>query len=529
MKRCFYLFFIIVISQLYSCAEQKGNFNSNEIDFSENPYFFLDSVSVISNPKLFGLYQMGIQYSNPELTINKEINTGWRFRKGDPKNGLQTQYSPTAISDTIVNLPHRINSPNWPFWYEQKLPINEATILYANGDDGVQCYLNGEIQEAIYGDYFFIPASSDFSTITIRVLNNALKGGLRKAAFTTPKDFQVYLEKRKLAQLSQYLIFIAHQHGDNMKPSDWEFFTEAMKSADTMAMKNLIKKYEALKLPQIKRVEKMDNKYSSFSFSAWGDSQGGWNTFSKLIRHMASTPDDFSIGLGDLVAHGIDENQWYSFTQCLQPLLKKQFIFPIVGNHDYDGYYNDLNPLLYKEFVLSEANENTYLSWTYQGAFFLALDPNETFPLGINGKQKEWIMEEINSAKWKDADWRFILIHQPPYSQGWPEYHGDDFIRELVDSLAESKKIDFVLSGHSHDYERLSKNYGTQQTHFFVLGGAGGGLEPPESSDFPVMDTIIKEHHYARFEVRKEQVEVFIHGLENQILDKINVTKSPLY
>jgi predicted phosphodiesterase len=278
-----------------------------------------------------------------------------------------------------------------------------------------------------------------------------------------------------------------------------------------------------LELPLLPSANLESPGTGQFSFTAWGDSQGGWPVFDQIVKQMTTYPDAFSIGLGDLVAEGVEEAQWMAFTQCLQPLLAQRPIFAVAGNHDYDGYYNDLNPLLYRRYVLAGKDRPTYFSWTYGNAFFLALDPNGTFPIGISGAQRAWMEAEMNSPEWESADWRFVLIHQPPYAQGWPEYHGDDFIREIVDSLAESKRIDFVLAGHSHDYERLSKTYGNQQTHFFVLGGAGGGLEPPESSAYPKMDTIIKAHHYARFTISKEQVKVLVHAPDSAVLDAYTV------
>ncbi len=129
------------------------------------------------------------------------------------------------------------------------------------------------------------------------------------------------------------------------------------------------------------------------------------------------------------------------------------------------------------------------------------------------------------SDAWREADWRFLMLHQPPYSQGWPGYQGDGFIRALVDTLAEDRRIDVVLSGHSHNYERLTRTYGGQQTHFFVLGGAGGGLEPPESSPLPEMDRVIKAHHVARFQVTPEQVDVTVLGVDGGVLDRISLTR----
>jgi hypothetical protein len=90
----------------------------------------------------------------------------------------------------------------------------------------------------------------------------------------------------------------------------------------------------------------------------------------------------------------------------------------------------------------------------------------------------------------------------------------------LIEEKAITAKIDFVLSGHSHCYERLSKKFDNQTTHFHIMGGAGGGLEPPQSSDYPLMDTIIKAHHYGLFEIDGKEIKLNVIGLEGKMLDQ---------
>ncbi|MCB0572163.1 MAG: metallophosphoesterase, partial [Phaeodactylibacter sp.] len=258
-----------------------------------------------------------------------------------------------------------------------------------------------------------------------------------------------------------------------------------------------------------------------FTFTAWGDSQGGWRVFREHNRQMAQSHPHFTIGLGDLVDDGVNTWQWRAMLHCLQPLASQSPVYFIPGNHDYDGYYDSLYSANYHRY---SAWPN-YYSWVYGNAIFLALDPNQNFPLGIDSTQEHWLETVIQSEPWRNARWRFVLLHQPPYAQGWPGYHGDGFIRQLADSLAEPAGIDFVLSGHCHDFERLTKNYGRQQTHFIVLGGAGGSLEPPESSDAPVMDKVVKDYHYGQFRVGHEKVSFQAIGLDGQLLDDITFEK----
>ena len=57
------------------------------------------------------------------------------------------------------------------------------------------------------------------------------------------------------------------------------------------------------------------------------------------------------------------------------------------------------------------------------------------------------------------------------------------------------------------------------------MGGAGGGLEPPQSSEYPRMDTVIKAHHYGLFEVAGAKIKFRAIGLDDQTLDEQVFTK----
>ncbi|HET8855082.1 MAG TPA: metallophosphoesterase, partial [Salinimicrobium sp.] len=139
--------------------------------------------------------------------------------------------------------------------------------------------------------------------------------------------------------------------------------------------------------------------------------------------------------------------------------------------------------------------------------------------------QYKWFVEQLAKQEWLEADWRFVLVHQPPFSQGWQGYHGEESVKTLILNTAEAGKIDFVVSGHTHDYERLSRPVGNQKIHFLIVGGAGGGLEPESSSDFPEMDKVIKAHHIARFHITGKKATIKILGLDNAILDSLEFSK----
>jgi hypothetical protein len=83
--------------------------------------------------------------------------------------------------------------------------------------------------------------------------------------------------------------------------------------------------------------------------------------------------------------------------------------------------------------------------------------------------------------------------------------------------------IDFVIAGHTHDYERLTLNFSGNSVHFLIVGGAGGGLEPKDkSSDYPKMDRVIKEHHFGILDLGKDSFNLRVFNLEGEIIDQFS-------
>jgi hypothetical protein len=153
----------------------------------------------------------------------------------------------------------------------------------------------------------------------------------------------------------------------------------------------------------------------------------------------------------------------------------------------------------------------------------ITLDPNVNFPVSIPSEttQRTWFEEAMELEVWKAATWKMIVLHQPPYSQGWPEYHGEKSIQELLEPYFHRGLVDVVVAGHTHDYERLTRDFSGSEVTFLVVGGAGGGLEPEgKSSEFPQMDKLIKTHHFGILEVKKEGLNWVVYGVDGEVLDR---------
>lgn len=270
----------------------------------------------------------------------------------------------------------------------------------------------------------------------------------------------------------------------------------------------------------------------AFAFTAWADSQVNARTssnrdvFRQNVSAMARLPMAFSVGVGDLVEQGHHQEPWHVFFEALALLASETPLMLIGGNHDYDGCFEDLHSVFFERYARTKP-KSQYYAWTAGNARFVALDPNEHFPTGIpaGSEQHRWLMQELESEAWKAATWRFLFIHQPPFSQGWLDYQGDLPIRALLEPLIEKHGIDFIVSGHTHDYERWTRTYGRQTVHFLILGGAGGGLEGREMSPEPVMDQVIRRHHFGLFRVDGARVTFEAIATDTRVLDRLEVSK----
>jgi hypothetical protein len=269
-----------------------------------------------------------------------------------------------------------------------------------------------------------------------------------------------------------------------------------------------------------------------FEFTVWSDSHanekpvGNNDVFRQNVAAMRRLPLAFTVGTGDLVEGGNHRGPWLSLFDTLTPLACEVPAMLVGGNHDYDGLFEDLHPIWFEHYARSRPKAQ-YFAWTAGNARFVALDPNMYFPTGIpeGSEERRWLLTEVESPEWKRATWHFVFLHQPPYSQGWADYHGDLPIRELLDPLIEKYSIDFIVAGHTHDYERWTKTYGRQKVHLLIVGGAGGGLEGEEMSSEPVMDKVIRRHHFGHFRIDGNKVTFEAVATDTRVLDRLEVTK----
>ncbi|WP_111671873.1 metallophosphoesterase family protein [Algoriphagus litoralis] len=520
-----------------------------------------------------------VGYYNPAVALETvPLDSGWIFLGKDSIPGIAPQI-PVLESGEEIKLPHRLTAANHNFWYKAKVTL-EPGVLLIDADDGAQLWVNGErIPRSERGEFFEISDSGE-KELLIRAVNNAMAGGLRKVTWISQEEFlnreekklaiqdSIFLERKsrmlkdqnlssKLADLSidekkimleEYPILLTEPV--LLLGTDGSYFLRWISEKAGIAkltfaggIEKEVKSEDGVFTfePEGNELEfslhQENSNFGNFAFAVpkledglklaiWGDSQGGWKTFAQIAKQIQGHQPDLNIGAGDLVNNGSEEFAYPRFLQTLS--LMKTPTLPVPGNHDYDGFYEDLEPDLMKKFLF-RPNEPTYGMQLLGPLAVITLDPNVNFPVSIPGgtTQRTWFESAIESEAWKAATWKMIVLHQPPYSQGWPGYHGETSIQDLLEPYFHRGLVDLVVTGHTHDYERLTRDFSGNPVTFLIVGGAGGGLEPNgKISEFPQMDKLIKTHHFGILEVKKEGLNWEVFGVDGELLDRYLIEKA---
>jgi hypothetical protein len=406
--------------------------------------------------------------------------SGWSFAAGNRHETLRAGASDMPRAATLVTLPHRLLEPNRALWYARDLDIPAGSALVVEADDGAQVFVDGARLSQRRRAFFVPDSSQSRRRVVIRVLNNAMQGGLRSVRAMRAAD--VGDEPFALPSLPV-----------GFPPVDSAAFLARMPAAG-----------EACR------------------FTAWADSQGGWQTFGSLVDLMRRRRSHFSVGIGDLVNDGSDVTAWQSFLTTLAPLAAEVPVVPIAGNHDYDGFYNLLRAERYEAWF--DRRDTTWFAWSCGPLRLAAVDLNREFPIGISegSPQWRWLEAETASPAWTRARWRILLVHQPPWSKSWAGYYGDESIRRIVERLAESHGLDVVIAGHSHAYEHLVRGTGLRRVHVFITGGAGGALEDAAADALSTPEErIAARHHFVHVSSKASELTFEAVDTDGALLDRV--------
>jgi len=229
----------------------------------------------------------------------------------------------------------------------------------------------------------------------------------------------------------------------------------------------------------------------SLRFVVYGDTRTDVQVHRKISAAIGASGASLVFHTGDLVSSGRDYGLWgMEFFEPAGGLMQSTPLVPVPGNHEYGG----VGPLWFFYFFDRPLNE-AWFAMTYGNIRFLGLDTNLDYAAG--SPQHNWLVQEFQSASYRDATWHVVIFHHPPFTCTLG--HSDDTtVRSQLVPLFEQYGVDVVFSGHSHAYERYSNN----GIPYIVTGGGGGPLyELPVDTVPPIRQFGLSTYHYCVVDV----------------------------
>ncbi|OGK42970.1 hypothetical protein A3A74_05885 [Candidatus Roizmanbacteria bacterium RIFCSPLOWO2_01_FULL_35_13] len=207
----------------------------------------------------------------------------------------------------------------------------------------------------------------------------------------------------------------------------------------------------------------------SFTFTAAGDYSGHKLRTTAVLTGMnpVNSGADLNIALGDLSYGGKKpETAWCDY---VKGLVGTEFPFELVpGNHEDDGPTgNNID-----NFELCLPHRLTPITGRYSREYFydypdppaggtplarfINISPNMTFldegtyTYTSGNPHFNWVSDAIDSARASGIKWIVVAMHENCISMGKkPCSIGENLFNLLV-----NKKVDLILQGHDHNYQR---------------------------------------------------------------------------
>jgi hypothetical protein len=218
-----------------------------------------------------------------------------------------------------------------------------------------------------------------------------------------------------------------------------------------------------------------------FTFTALGDH--GTSPDSRAnIWHMLADRPAFQLLLGDWSYANGNQPIWDEWFTLIEPFTRTVPMMTALGNHENERIGE--NRVGYVAALARSAMPEPETRYTFDfcGARFVAYNSDDH----RNPEQREWLLKTLQEAR-RDSKvrWLVLFMHHPLYSSNVNRLDNAGLIAELRETL-DRYKVDLVLAGHNHNYERSYPLRGAEPVSsdttgsrkgegvVFVISGGGG-------------------------------------------------------
>uniref|UniRef100_A0A8R1DKP1 Purple acid phosphatase n=1 Tax=Caenorhabditis japonica TaxID=281687 RepID=A0A8R1DKP1_CAEJA len=191
----------------------------------------------------------------------------------------------------------------------------------------------------------------------------------------------------------------------------------------------------------------------------------GQPTIDQLISATQKNQFDIIIHIGDLAynLHDDDGNVGDAYMNAVQPFAAHVPYMVFAGNHEVKSRFHHI----VNRFTMPRNgvyDDNLFWSFDYGLVHFIAINSEyyaEEMTIEAEA-QYRWLEQELKKSK---ATWKIVMFHRPWYcstkSEKGCHADADKLSRKGVlgfpglEDLLNKHKVDLILYGHKHTYERM--------------------------------------------------------------------------
>lgn len=259
----------------------------------------------------------------------------------------------------------------------------------------------------------------------------------------------------------------------------------------------------------------------SLRLAFFGDSRGNPPVVRALSDRMLARDPDVVLHSGDFVYDGRNEAEWDpEFFEPAAVLLRSVPVLPAIGNHEHDhrSYYD-----AFEVPVADPVRPEAWYSVDLGLVHLTVLDTNPVSGLLAAGTaQRRWLEADLAAA---EAPWTVVMFHHPLYSSG--RHGSNEVLRDRLAPLFESSKVDLLVAGHDHCYERTwpmrdGRRDPTGVVHV-VSGGGGAVLYPVGRSGWTAVSE--SDYHYGVIRATRDRLDADVLDAGDREIDAFSLMK----
>ena len=250
-----------------------------------------------------------------------------------------------------------------------------------------------------------------------------------------------------------------------------------------------------------------DRNKPETSFVMINDIHGRTDDIPQLLKVADYKNTDMLIFNGDMLSQLKNEEELFTgfMDVSIDMFAKETPMYYARGNHETRGIF-----ATFFQHYFSPKEPHLYFLLRQGPICYIFLDTGEDKPdsdleyAGITvydqyrTEQAEWLKKVLESKEYKEAPFKVVVCHMPPFG-GW---HGEQEVAEKFIPLLNNAGVDLMLCGHLHRYMRN---------------------EPKDGVRFPVI--VNSNNTVLKAEAGVKELNIRILDMEGKEVDKLTITK----